>query len=158
MASNSGKLKESVSFEFCSSIIVKMNTAPFQTTNWVSFICRGVSDYLSSRLASLSEDLWQFLRSLIDYVFINLQEDVQYIAADLNLYPNPLNKILSKAEGKAKSPSPEKSTGDILRKLSAAPMMPTDGQNSSKMDSNGDEIIALDLNKYDSPMDDLGKK
>ena len=72
-------------------------------------------------------------------------EEDYFIAADLTLYSNPLNKAL---DTKIKSKTNAKGTGS--KNSDAA------GKGSSAQEEQ--ETIAADMTKYDSPMADLDKR
>lgn len=113
------------------------------------------------------------LRYLEKKATTSVDVDEDMIAADLNLYSNPLTKALSRRSGKGKktpnnpptaTTSPQQggkkpplktkkslSTGAMIRQQS----LDSGSITRDEIANATEEIIALDLNKYDSPLKDL---
>ena len=72
--------------------------------------------------------------------------DQEFIAADLTLYSNPLNKALSAAT--AGTPSKPQAQ--------AATAKPQNEKEAAKPEK--DDMVAADLTKYDSPLSELDRK
>lgn len=92
--------------------------------------------------------------SLVVFCFL-FTPDQELIAADLNLYSNPLNRALGRRSVTKTVKAETSKPNEIKKQDNPTTSKPN---KDSISDEQSEDIIALDLNKYDSPMKELEKK